>query len=359
MPSTSPYQSPQSTLNQNISISDSNVVIKRLPAMRGIHWFFDGFRRVFKSPFRWSAIGFINFLMLVVFAIFSLIPLLGTFIPYLFYPVIVAGFMYAAFKQDSNELSVTQLFAGFSQQTGQLFLSGALYLAMMVGVFIVVFGLMFVVGFTLFSGGNTSDFGSAMLMALLAGLLFLGLMLPAIMAIWFVPALIILLKVDAIESIKLSFKGCLRNFLPYLLYSLVALVLLMIFVALIVGLFTSFNLQGTQPQNYPMALWFIIGGLYFLMAVYGAPIVFCSIYSSFDDIYHLQQDAIDNEAVNERGVATESAKTETDSSGGVSSEVVNPETDNQETANTKSHQSESSQNDNDNDNNDDSPIERK
>jgi hypothetical protein len=131
----------------------------------------------------------------------------------------------------------------------------------------------------------------------------------------------------------------------------------MIFVALIVGLFTSFNLQGTQPQNYPMELWFIIGGLYFLMAVYGAPIVFCSIYSSFDDIYHLQQDAIDNEAANERGVATESAKTETDSSGGVNSEVVNPETDNQETANTKNHQSESSQNDNDN--NDDSPIERK
>ena len=132
-------------------------------------------------------------------------------------------------------------------------------------------------------------------------------MLPAIMAIWFVPALIILLKVDAIESIKLSFKGCLRNFLPYLLYSLVALVLLLVIVALFAGVFASFNLSDTQPQNFPIALWFIIGGFYFLMAVYGAPIVFCSIYSSFDDIYHLQQETTVNEALNSSELADETS----------------------------------------------------
>ena len=45
------------------------------------------------------------------------------------------------------------------------------------------------------------------------------------MAYIFAPALIVMHDVTAVEAMKLSFTGCLRNILPFLLYGLVAMLL--------------------------------------------------------------------------------------------------------------------------------------
>ena len=62
-------------------------------------------------------------------------------------------------------------------------------------------------------------------------LLMMALVIPVLMAYWFAPALVVLNDKTAIDAMKLSFKGSLRNMLPYLWYGVVAMILY--FVALI------------------------------------------------------------------------------------------------------------------------------
>ncbi len=62
-------------------------------------------------------------------------------------------------------------------------------------------------------------------MAVLVGL---ALFMPVIMAIWFAPALMMLADKGVFESLKMSFIGCLKNIMPFLIYGIVALILLVI-----------------------------------------------------------------------------------------------------------------------------------
>ena len=71
--------------------------------------------------------------------------------------------------------------------------------------------------------------------ALLAFLVFLALIVPLVMAIWFAPALVVLNDMSAIDAMKLSFKACLANIVPFLIYGLV-LVGLSILALLTLGL---------------------------------------------------------------------------------------------------------------------------
>jgi uncharacterized membrane protein len=48
------------------------------------------------------------------------------------------------------------------------------------------------------------------------------------MAIWFAPALVALHAMPAIDAMKLSFKACLANIVPFLMYGLVLTVLMVV-----------------------------------------------------------------------------------------------------------------------------------
>jgi uncharacterized membrane protein len=45
------------------------------------------------------------------------------------------------------------------------------------------------------------------------------------MALWFAPALVVLRELPPIQALKQSFRGCLKNIVPFLVYGLVAMVL--------------------------------------------------------------------------------------------------------------------------------------
>jgi hypothetical protein len=125
-------------------------------------------------------------------------------------------------------LEFAHLFAGFSRNSGQLLLLGALYLvgalvALMIA-FVPTIGL---VGGMAAMGVGDPDalLGSLGLPLLIGVLLWIALLLPVVMAIWFAPALIILNDLPAVEAIKASFRACLRNIVPFLVYSVVGLLL--------------------------------------------------------------------------------------------------------------------------------------
>ncbi|MES9846088.1 MAG: BPSS1780 family membrane protein, partial [Candidatus Sedimenticola sp. 6PFRAG5] len=79
---------------------------------------------------------------------------------------------------------------------------------------------------------------------------------PLLMAYWFAPALVALDGVSAVTAMKLSFLGCLKNILPFLVYGLATTVL---------GLLA--------------AIPFFLGLLVFV------PVITASIYTGYRDIY--------------------------------------------------------------------------
>jgi uncharacterized membrane protein len=84
----------------------------------------------------------------------------------------------------------------------------------------------------------------------------MALLLPVSMALWFAPALVVLNDRGAVEAMKESFAGCLKNIVPFLLYGVV------LFVAAIIA-------------AIPFGLgWLVLG-----------PVVAGSLYASYRDIY--------------------------------------------------------------------------
>jgi uncharacterized membrane protein len=76
------------------------------------------------------------------------------------------------------------------------------------------------------------------------------------MAVWLAPALIAIHDTPVITAMKLSFFGCLKNVLPFLIYGILAMILFII---------------GALPLGL---------GLLIVM-----PMFFGSIYAAYKDIY--------------------------------------------------------------------------
>jgi uncharacterized membrane protein len=76
------------------------------------------------------------------------------------------------------------------------------------------------------------------------------------MTIWFAPVLIVLDRLGAVEAMKASFSGCMKNIMPFLIYGVVGFIL---------------SILATIPF---MLGWFIL-----------TPMIIASIYIAYLDIY--------------------------------------------------------------------------
>ncbi len=227
---------------------------------RGWGWLADAFGLFAAS---WG-IWIVNFLILAVLIILmSLIPIVGALATSLLSPVFLAGFMVGCRAiDDGGKLEVAHLFAGFSRNTGTLVGVGALYLVATMVAMVIAGGLMVLMGADMAalseSAAGMPDSGpqGAPLIPVLVMLIVFALFIPVIMAYWFAPALVVLHDRGVIESMVLSFKGCLRNILPFLLYGVIAMVLLVV-------------------ASIPLML-----GLLVMM-----PVLIASVYTAYRDIY--------------------------------------------------------------------------
>ncbi|MGM0565040.1 MAG: BPSS1780 family membrane protein [Pseudomonadota bacterium] len=187
----------------------------------GWTWIAAGFD-LFKPAWLIWIVNFILFV--VVMAVLSLVPLIGQVATLLLSPVLIGGLMLGAQAVDrGEELTVGHLFAGFSKNSGQLVLVGLLYgvflfLSVIPGAVIMMLGGL--------SAGSTGQAGAEIgFLAALGILVMLLFVIPVIMAYWFAPVLVVLNDKPAIEAMKLSFKGCLKNILPFLWYGIIGLLL--------------------------------------------------------------------------------------------------------------------------------------
>jgi len=227
-----PYQAPDANLTEGRKGPDVELAvtgIKSLPAGAGVEWIKDAFNLFKMNPLVWIVLVLIWFVLNFVGQI---IPIIGPLVMSLLYAVFVAGFMLGCAALERGEkLEIGHLFAGFKNNTGSLIGLGAIYLLAAI-VMVIILGIFIFAG----AGGlgaisnpesiNPADiFNSGFLFALLVCSL---LFIPIAMMFWFAPALISLGGISLIDSLKMSFSGCLKNILPMFLFGLIMMVLAVI-----------------------------------------------------------------------------------------------------------------------------------
>ena len=205
-------------------------------------------------------------LVIVVFLAISIaigiIPFLGNLAGYIVGPIFAGGLMLGCHElARGGELRVGHLFAGFQDHLARLALVGVAYLLMFLVAFVIAFavagaglGLGWLVGM-----GGVRTGGISTMTILLAALVALALMIPAVMAIWFAPVLVVLNDFTVVDALKASFSASLKNFVPFLVYG---------------AAFLGLGILASIPL---MLGWFVL-----------APVIVASVYTAYRDIFYAE-----------------------------------------------------------------------
>ena len=199
-----------------------------------------------------------------------IIPVLGPLLFNLLSPLLFAGLMIGCRALENGEpLEFAHLFAGFRQQAAPLVTVGGVYL---VGTIIVV-GIVLAI-----AGGSTlpavlpkpgTDIETLRVAARSMALAFAvgaAVYLPLLMLIWFAPLLVVFNGLAPVAAMRLSFAACVKNMLPFLVYSAAILLLWLVL-------------------SLPAVLGAVGGLLVVALLVGSIPVLICSIYASYKDIF--------------------------------------------------------------------------
>ena len=239
---------------------------QHLPTRQGWEWIKQGYALFMKAPLLWIVLLFI---CLVAAVAISNVPVVGEPLVSLLMPAILVGLMAGCRALDQGEeLELAHLFRGFKQHTSQLVTLGGISLVSQY----LILGLMMAVGGTtlvgiLMSGQPETD--PNVMMQTIAGASFamlLGVVLfsTLMMAMQFAPMLVFFRNVPPLQAMKLSLRAFLYNVGPMLVYGITFMILAML---------------ATLPM---MLGWVVL-----------LPLVFTSLYASYNDIFPPLKEAVD------------------------------------------------------------------
>lgn len=254
------------------------------PASHGWLWITQAWQQFKAQPRGWLAA--VALVYLVTFAL-SLVPIIGSLATMILGPVFAGGLMLGAQSQArQGRLRVVAGFDGFSTQGGQLALVGLLYLLGLFLVFIVAGLLLMATG--ILTAGSMEALSSndpELVAAVLGpglGLVLLVLMLamvPLLMLYWFAPALVALEGMSATRAMRMSFLGCWKNMIPFLVYGLL-LFFILLGASLLLGIISALLAAVSEALMVILMLLMVP-----LMLLFAALIVL-STYSAYRDIFH-------------------------------------------------------------------------
>jgi hypothetical protein len=217
---------------------------RSVPARHGWDWIAAGWRIFRRQPGTWIVMSLVFGLVLIAM---SLVPLLGAVATVVVLPVFVAGFMHACSKiERAEDIALGDLFAAFQKGAGPLFVLGLIEFGLFIAAMIPSLALLaFLIGL--------GDTGTAIV---LFALVYVAALLPVYMAIWFGPPLVALQDMAPTRALGQSFRACLKNIIPFIVYGAVLMVLAVI-------------------ATLPLFLgWFVLG-----------PVIVASVYAAYRDIY--------------------------------------------------------------------------
>jgi hypothetical protein len=280
-------------------------------AGRGAAWWGEGFR-LFTSSF-WTWIG-IMIIYIVISTVINLVPYVGSLGHWLLTPVFMGGLMMGCAALDRGEpLRVAHLFEGFQgAHFVPLMIIGAVNIALtlaigaiaavgvMGGMKLVDMGRLGVGGDPLGAllGSAQSITGTGLMMTLVV------LVIVSVFAMlnWFAPALVALRGATAVDAMKASFLSCLRNWVPFLVYGLIAIAVGVAAVLAFGGL--AFMLGAGALFNGNSGSWLAAAAVFFafflfaiaLVALVVGPVMFASTYAGYKDTLSHDEAPLDNPA---------------------------------------------------------------
>ncbi len=277
----------------------SNVIAEPrvVDAGHGLSWWTHGFR-LFTARF-WTWIG-IMVVYLILSMLINVVPYVGSLGHWLLTPVFMGGIMLGcdAIERD-QPLRVSHLFEGFQgAHFVPLMIIGAVNIALALAIGVIatfgILGSMKLVDMARLSGADPLEafLGSLQNVTgtgLLLTLLILTIATVFAMLNWFAPALVALRGATAVDAMKASFKSCLVNWLPFLVYGLIAIAAGVAAMLALGGLALAFG-AGAIFQGDGMA-WIatavVLVGLFMLVVAVFAlvigPVVFGSTYAAYVD----------------------------------------------------------------------------
>lgn len=228
------------------------------PAGAGVDWIGEGWRLFAKAPLMWIVAILV---IAVIGVVANIVPFVGHVAFHISQPVFVAGLMVACRSLETGgEFEIEHVFAGFKRNFGNLVVVGLISLAAAIVLFLV---FMVFAGFGMvmaFATGDVQDAWPAIMASgisiVFGALVVLLLAIPLMMLYWFAPALVILHDMAPMAALKASFRGCMRNIVPFLVYGIV--MTLLFFVAVI-------------PLGLGLLVWF--------------PVLAASTYAAYRTIY--------------------------------------------------------------------------
>lgn len=235
---------------------------RHVRTMRGLQWIVNGVYFFREAPLNMILMCLTY---LLIGATLGLVPLLGGLIGTLTMPVFIAGIMVALRQLDLNKkLELEYLFIGFRQNTAALITVGGIYLigdVLIIGVFMLLGGDALVDMWLYGKRFQENELAAIMDDALSAILFSLLLVISLIMSVWFAPMLVIFEKMPPVLAMRISFFACLKNLFAFQLYFITLMILAVL---------------AAIPYGLGFILWF--------------PVTFASVYISYKDIFHYEDE---------------------------------------------------------------------
>jgi uncharacterized membrane protein len=252
-----PYQPPRSQVADVSTAAPQGVFVeggRAVDAGQGWAWIASAFGLFRRRVGAWILITIVLGIIVIVT---NLVPIIGGIAYMLLAPVLGGGLMLGCRElENDGEFGVRNLFAGFSHETGRLIAVGALTIAGSIIIMIPVFVIMGTSLFALASGDPASIAAAGPGLAL-GVLVSLALSIPLVMAIWFAPCLVVFNGAQPVAALTTSFRACLKNIVPFLLYGVVFMVIFIL-------------------AAIPLALGFLVA----------MPMLIASVYTAYRDIFY-------------------------------------------------------------------------
>lgn len=247
-----PYSAPASDLAPEVDEGEFPLHEPRsVSAGQGWQWIADGFDYFKSDAGTWIGICVIGFVIMVVTGLIPIVNFLVSFTSFIWLGGLMLG---CKAQHDGEPLKIGHLFAGFSESLLPLLGLSAIFF---IAIIVVVGAAIGTVGMSMLGGmSGEGGFAGDPATLLLPVMIALALIMPLYMLVWFAPALIVLHKVPVFKAMGMSFKACLKNIIPFLIYGVILLVLMIV-------------------ATIPLGLGFLVLG----------PVMFAAMFVSYKDIF--------------------------------------------------------------------------
>lgn len=226
-----PYQAPAAYKE---GYQDDLVLLdepKRFGASAGIDWIKESWRIFKLNPGLWILTLIAYFVITFVASMIPVINIIVSFLNVFF----VASMAYIAYCLDMEEgASIADLFAAFSHNP-----MGQIKIMLWSMVPVAISGILAAIFIP-----NITHLSSDISIATLFVLIILLAVIPLLMAMYLSPILVMFHEMPALDAMKLSFKACLVNFFPMLVFGIVFLI-----IALISTIPLGLGLLVTMPMS--------------------------------------------------------------------------------------------------------------